>query len=158
MLIFSKVISYWLRLISLLGAGPVGVCIESTVLRGDSVGLQDMEITHYDSMFGVTKDVSNGLWDAGLCLLQGTYEFVLEATTCMVTESLDISILIVASGRHSKVFKIIRNFPLTREISVSSFVHCYTRELAKCACVLVHNIPSSGLIQEEIIGKVRHKL
>ena len=55
---------------SLLGAGDLGFYIASPILRGDSVGLQDMEMTHYDSMFGMMKDVSTGLWDTGFFLLQ----------------------------------------------------------------------------------------
>ena len=66
MLIFRKVISYWSRLVSLLGAGVVGVYIAFPVLRGNSFGLKNMEITHYDIMFGVMKDVSDSLWYAGL--------------------------------------------------------------------------------------------
>ena len=71
----------------------------SPILRGDTIGLKDMDITHYDSIFGVMKDESDGLWDSGLCLLQGTCEFVVESTTHLVTASLEISILGVASGR-----------------------------------------------------------
>ena len=54
----------------LLGAGAVGVYIDYTILKSDFVGLQDMDMTHYYCMFNVTKDLLNGLWDAGLCLLQ----------------------------------------------------------------------------------------
>ena len=92
----------------------MGVYIASTILRGDSIGLQDMEITHHDSMFGVMKDVSNGLWDAVFCILQGNCAFVLEFTNLMVTESFGISIFEVESDRNSKGSKILRNFPLTR--------------------------------------------
>ena len=87
-LIASKRIVSWSWLVSLLDAGAVGVYIDSPILRGDSVGLQDMEIIHYDSMFDVTKDVSNGLCDAGMCLIQGTCEFLVEATTRLVTTGL----------------------------------------------------------------------
>ena len=58
-----------------------------------------MDITQYDSMFGLTKDVLDGLWYAGLCLLQVNFSFVVEAITRMVAEILDISILLVASGK-----------------------------------------------------------
>ena len=61
---------------SLLCAGAVGLYIASPIPRGDSVGLQDVEITHYAIMFGVMKDVSNVLWGASLCLIQGTCAFV----------------------------------------------------------------------------------
>ena len=121
MFIFSKGIASWLCLLFLLGKGALRVYIASPILWGDSVGLQDMDITHYDSMFGVMKDVSNGLWDAGLCLLQGNCAFLVEATTRLVTASLEIYILAVASGRHSKGSKMICNYPLTREILVLSF-------------------------------------
>ena len=112
---------------SLLVAGSLGVYITPPILRGDTVGLQDMEITHYDSMFGVEKDVLGSLWDAGLCLLQGTCAFVVEATTGMVTSSLVISIMGLVSGRNSKESKILFNYPPTREISVLSFCHCDIR-------------------------------
>ena len=101
---------------SLLGAGYVGVYIASSNLRGNYVVHQDMEIPHYDSLFDVMKDLLNGLWDEGLCLLQGTCEFVVEDTTSLVMENLEISILGLASGRHSKGSKMICNYPLTREI------------------------------------------
>ena len=58
-----------------------------------------MDITRYESMFGLTKDVLDGLWDARLCLLQGKWYFVVESTTRMVAEILDIFILVVASGK-----------------------------------------------------------
>ena len=58
--IFSKWISYWYWLVSLLGAGDVVFYIVSTIPRGNSFGLQNMDMTHYDSMFGVIKDASNG--------------------------------------------------------------------------------------------------
>ena len=70
----------------MLVAGAMWVYINYSILRGGTIGLQDMEINHYDSIFGVMKDVLDGLWDAGLCLLQGTSKFVVEATTCMFTE------------------------------------------------------------------------
>ena len=73
------------------------------------------------------KDVSNSLWNARLCLLQGTCAFVVDATTRLFTASLDVSILIVVSDRHSKGSKMLLNFPLTREILVSYFRHCDTR-------------------------------
>ena len=41
---------------------------------------------------------------------------------------------------------------------MSYFRHCDIRGVTKCACVLVHNIPSSGSVQEELSGKVRRKL
>ena len=66
MLIVSKVIASWSWLVSLLGAGDVGFYIASPFLRVNTVGLQDMEIMHYDSIFGVMKDESDGLWDSGL--------------------------------------------------------------------------------------------
>ena len=59
-LFVSKGIASWLWLVSLLGAGARGVYIVSPILRNDYVGLQDMKITHYASMFGLIKDVSNG--------------------------------------------------------------------------------------------------
>ena len=68
--IVREVIASWLWLVSLLGAGAVGVYIAYTTLRGNTVGTKDMEITHYDSIFGLMKDISDGLWDAGFCLLQ----------------------------------------------------------------------------------------
>ena len=71
-------------------------------MRGDSVGLQDIDITQYESMFGVMKDVLGVLWDAVLCLLQGTCSFVVEATTLVGMETLEIYILVLASSRHSK--------------------------------------------------------
>ena len=49
-----------------------------------------MNINLYDSMFGLMKDVTNGLWDGGLCLLQGYCVFVVNATTRLVIESLYI--------------------------------------------------------------------
>ena len=60
-LILSKGIASWSWLVSLLGAGTMGVYINSTILRDHSVGCQDMEITRYDSMVGLMKDVSSGL-------------------------------------------------------------------------------------------------
>ena len=128
---------------SLLVTEVVGVYIDSPILRGDYVGLQDMDITPYGSMFGVIKDASNSLWDVELCLIQGTCEFVAEANTCLVTASSEISILGVAPGRYSKGSKMLRNFPLK-----TSFCHCDIGGVTKCACVIVHNIPSSGLVQE----------
>ena len=95
-MILNEGITYWSCLVSLLGAGSVGVYIASPIMRGDTVGLQDMEIPHYDSTLGVMKGVLDGLWDAGLCLLQGTCVFVVEATTRLFTSILDISILVVA--------------------------------------------------------------
>ena len=53
---------------------------------------------------------------------------------------------------------MLRNYPLAREISVSSFCHCDIGGVTKCACVLVHNLPSSGSVQDELIGKVRRNL
>ena len=35
-----------------------GVYIASPILKGDCVGLQDMDITRYDSVFGVMNYVS----------------------------------------------------------------------------------------------------
>ena len=87
-LIIIEGIESWSWLVSLLGAGEVGFYIDSTIHRGDSVGIQDMEITHYDSMFGVMEDGSNGSWDVGLCQLQGKYAFMVEATIHLVTASL----------------------------------------------------------------------
>ena len=60
-------------------------------------------------MLGGIKDVTENLYDAGLCLLEGTCAFVVEATTSLVTESLDISILGVESVRYSKGSKMLRN-------------------------------------------------
>ena len=77
---------------SLLGAEDVGIYTSSPILRGDTIGFQYMEITHYEIMFGATKDVSDGLWDAGLYLLQQTCAFVLKTTTSLVIVSLDIYI------------------------------------------------------------------
>ena len=57
-LIVSEVIKSWSWLVSLLGARAVGVYITSPILRSNYFGLQNIEITHYDSMFGVMKDVS----------------------------------------------------------------------------------------------------
>ena len=74
--IISKGIVSWLWLVSLLDAGAVGFYTASHIMRGDSVVIQDMDITHYDSIFGAIKDVSNVLWDAGLCLLQATCAFM----------------------------------------------------------------------------------
>ena len=87
-LIVSKGIAYYSWLVSLLGEGDVVVYIASTIMRGDTVDLQDMKIMHYDIMFGVMKDVLDGLWDAGLCLIKGACAFVVEYTTCMVTASI----------------------------------------------------------------------
>ena len=114
LLIVSKVIASWLWLVSLLGEGAMGIYTVSPILKGDNVGLQDIYVTHYDIMFVVIKDVSDGLWDAGLFLLQGTCAFWVEATTSMVTASLDISILGVVSGRQYKGSKMLRNYPSTR--------------------------------------------
>ena len=113
-MIIIKAIEYWLWLVSILGEGAVGVYIDYPILRYYTVGFQYMEITHYFSMFGVIKDVSDGLWDIGLFLLQGTCAFLVEATTSMVTASLDISILVVVSGRQYKGSKMLRNYPSTR--------------------------------------------
>ena len=66
---------------SLLGAGAMGVYINYPILRDHSVGCGDMEITRYDSMVGLMKDVSNGLWDGGLYVLQGSCEFLVDNTT-----------------------------------------------------------------------------
>ena len=74
-MILNEGITYWSFLVSLLGAGSVGVYIDSPILRGNYFGLKNTEINHYESMFGAMKDVSNGLWDSGLCLLQGTCIF-----------------------------------------------------------------------------------
>ena len=74
--------------------------------------------------------------------------FFFDTTTCLFTESSDIYILGVASGIHSKGSNMLRNYPLTRKISVLSFCHCKIGGLTKFACVLVHNIPSSGSVQE----------
>ena len=41
-----------------MGTGAVGVYIASPILKGDCVGLQDMDITRYDSVFGVMNYVS----------------------------------------------------------------------------------------------------
>ena len=109
-------------------------------------------------MVGLMKDLSNGLWDIGLCLLQVSCAFVVDATTHFFTEISEIYILGVVSGRHSKESKIFCNYPLTRKILVSSFCQCDIGRVTKCACVLVHNIPSSRLFQEELNGKVRRKL
>ena len=86
-------------------------------------GLQNMDITQYDSIFGVMKDVSDGIYYAGLCLLQGTCMFVVEVTPFLFPEILDIFILEVLLGRHSKGYKMLFNYPLTRETSVLSFCH-----------------------------------
>ena len=75
MLIFSKGIASWSWLMSLLGAGAMGVYIDYPILRGHSVCHQDMDITCYDSMVGLMKDVSNGLWDGGFCVIKGSCEF-----------------------------------------------------------------------------------
>ena len=109
-------------------------------------------------MFGFMKDISNGLWNAGLCLLQVSCVFVVEANTSLLTPSLEIYILGVVSGRHSKGYKMLHNYPLTRNIPVSPFCHCDTGGATKCACVIVHNIPLSLLVQEELNIKVKRKL
>ena len=83
-----------------------------------------MEITHYDSMVVLIKDVSSCLWDGVLCLLQGYCEFVVYATTSLVTEISEIHIMGVVSGRYSKGSKMLRDYPLMRKISVSSFRRC----------------------------------
>ena len=83
---------------------------------------------------------------------------MVEATTCLVMASLEILILGVASGRHSKGSNMLRNHPLMREIPVSSFCHCDILGVKKCACVLVYNIPSSGSVQEKLNFKVRRNL
>ena len=119
--IVRKEISSWSWLVSLLGKGGVGVYIASNILRSNSFGLKNMDITQYDSMFGVMKDVPDGLWYAGLCLIQGKFAFVVEVATRMITASLEIPILGVESGRHSKWYKMFHNYPLTREISFSYF-------------------------------------
>ena len=62
---------------SLLGAGAMGVYIDYPILRGHSVCHQDMDITCYDSMVGLMKDVSNGLWDGGFCVIKGSCDFFL---------------------------------------------------------------------------------
>ena len=97
---------------SLLCAGDMGVYIASPILMDDSVGCQYMQITHFDSIVGLMKDLSNGLWDIGLCLLQVSCAFVVDATTHFFTEISEIYILGVASGRHSKESKILRSYPL----------------------------------------------
>ena len=93
MLIFSKGIASWSWLMSLLGAGTMGVYIDYPILRDHSVGHQDMDITCYDSMVDLIKDVSNGLWDVGLCVLQYSCEFLVDTTNSLFTESSDIYIL-----------------------------------------------------------------
>ena len=133
---------------SLLVAGSMGVYIAFLILRDDSVGRQYMKITHYGSMFGLMKDVSNGLWGGGLCIIQVSCSFVVDATTRLLMEISERDILGVATGRHYKGSKMLRNYPLTRKISVSSFRHCYIGGVKKCACFLVHNIVSSGSFQE----------
>ena len=77
---------------SLFCAGAMGVYIASPILKDDSVGCQYMQITHYESMVGLMKDVLNGIWDRGLCLLQGSCAFVVDATTRFFTESSEIYI------------------------------------------------------------------
>ena len=76
MLIVIEGISSWSWLVSLLGEGDMVVYIASPITRGDTVGLQDMDITHYDSTLSVLKDILDSLRDAGLCLLQITCTFV----------------------------------------------------------------------------------
>ena len=144
----QQIIVSWSWLVSLLGAWAMGFYIASPILRGDTVGLQDMDITNHNSMFGVMKDILDGLWDEGLCLLQGTCAFVVDAITRLFTAILDRSIMGVALDRHSKRYKTLRNYPSSSTISVSSFRHCALGGVTKCPCVLVNNIPSSGLVQE----------
>ena len=91
-LIFSKGIASWYWLVSLLGKWTVGFYIASPILRRNSFGLQNMEMNQYDSIFDVMKDVLEGLWYAGLSLLQVACVFVVESATCLVTESVDIYI------------------------------------------------------------------
>ena len=76
MLIVIEGISSWSWLVSLLGEGDMVVYIASPITRGDTVGIQDMDITHYDSTLSVLKDIFDGLRDVGLCLLQITCTFV----------------------------------------------------------------------------------
>ena len=99
----------WVWLVSLLGAGDMRVLIASPILRDHSVGCQDMDITRYGSTVCLMKNVSSGLWDGELCLLKGSCAFVVDATTHLVMESSEINILGLASDRHSKGSKIIRN-------------------------------------------------
>ena len=132
--------------------------IASPILRDHSVGCQDMDINGYDSMVGLIKAVSSGLWGGALCLLQGSFAFVVDATTRLVMEISDIHILGVILGRHSKGSKMLRGYPLTRKIAVSYFRHFDKGVVTKCAYVLVHNIPSSVSVQEELNLKVRHNL
>ena len=87
-------------IVSLLVAGYMGVYIASTILRDDPIGRQYMKITDYDSMVGLMKYASNGLWGEGLCLLQVSCTFVVDATTRLITEISDLYILVVTSGRH----------------------------------------------------------
>ena len=86
----------------LLCTGDMGVYIASPILKDDSVGCQYMQITHFDSIVGLMKDLSNGLWDRGLCLIQGSCAFVVESTTRLVTASLEIYMSGVVSSRYSK--------------------------------------------------------
>ena len=145
--IVRKGIVSWSWPVSLLVTGAMGVYIASLILRDHSVGLQYMKIIRYDSMVSLMKDVSSDLWDGVLCLLQGSCAFVLDTTTCLVTENSDIHILGVSSGRHSKGSNMICDYPLTSKISVSYFHHFDIGGVTKCACVLVHNIPLLGSVQ-----------
>ena len=79
-------------------------------------------------------------------------------TTILFTEISDIYILGVASGRHSKGLNMLRNYPLTRKLSVSKFLRCDIGGVKKFPCVLVHNITSSLLVQEKLNGRVRRNL
>ena len=61
MLIVREITVSWSWLVSLLGSGDMAVYIASPILKDDSGSRQDMQITHYDSMVGFMKGVSNGL-------------------------------------------------------------------------------------------------
>ena len=132
-LIVSKGTESWSWIVSLLGAVAMVVYITSPILRDDSVGRQDMQITHYDSIVDLIKDVANGLWDGGLSVLQGSCVFLVYSTTSFVMESPEINTLGVASGIYSKGLKMLRNYLLTSKISVSYCFQCDIEGVKKCA-------------------------
>ena len=90
------------------------VYINSPILRSNYLGLQNMEITPYDIVFGVMEDVLDVSWDTGLCQLQGYCAFVVKSGTSLVKESPDISILELRQSDTPMGSKMLRINPLTR--------------------------------------------
>ena len=70
----------------------------------------------------------------------------------------ELSILGVATGRHSKVYKDLLSHNVIQGFSMSSLRHRDVGGVTRDPYILIHNIKESGSLVEGLSGKVIRKL